>query len=133
MSGDSRYPGWCCRQIAAQLSQALFTMADLHAQVSDLREENRQLKVQIESIGIGRTQEVIMTTIFSFYHFSEQWIFSEKDVFYTSHKSLSCSVSCVYIVLKLLLFFVAILFLVVSAFTGCLFYFVAICSKKFES
>lgn len=62
MSGDVHYPGWCCRQIAAQLSQALFTMADLHAQVSDLREENRQLKIKIEStsIDIKTPQEVIL-------------------------------------------------------------------------
>ncbi|XP_034254036.1 zinc finger protein 383-like isoform X2 [Thrips palmi] len=44
-------------KIAAQLSQALFTMADLHAQVSDLREENRQLKIKIESIDIQTPQE----------------------------------------------------------------------------
>ncbi|KAK3918629.1 Zinc finger protein 566 [Frankliniella fusca] len=57
MSGDTHYPGWCCRQVAAQLSQALFTMADLHAQVSDLREENRQLKIKIESINSRRLNE----------------------------------------------------------------------------
>lgn len=59
MSGDVHYPGWCCRQIAAQLSQALFTMADLHAQVSDLREENRQLKIKIENFDIQTAREDI--------------------------------------------------------------------------
>lgn len=65
MSEDTHYPGWCCRQIAAQLSQALFTMADLHAQVSDLREENRQLKIKIESIDSRRFKEDVSSVKYS--------------------------------------------------------------------
>lgn len=57
MSGEGLYPGWCCRQIAAQLSQALFTVADLHAQVSGLRDENRQLKLKIDSAENMKPQE----------------------------------------------------------------------------